>query len=163
MIGEILVEIRSLYPELDQGRQVHELVRRMIASMIEDVVTESAWRLAAIEPRSADAIRTADGPTIGFSPPMQAADRAIKDFLFGRMYRHERVMRIMADAEAVVRDLFGSYDNQPHSLPAEWSDLIPDSDEAGRARHIADFIAGMTDRYALVEHARHFRTTPDLR
>jgi dGTPase len=163
LVGEILVEIRSLYPGLNDARVVHELVRRMIANMIEDVITESNWRLAALEPRSADAIRSADGPCVGFSPPMQAADRAIKEFLFARMYRHERVMRIMADAEAVVRELFGRYNTQPRDLPAEWSHMLPGTDGPARARLIADFMAGMTDRYALIEHARLFDSTPELR
>jgi dGTPase len=163
LVGGILMEIRSLYPSLEHARVGHELVRRMIASMIDDVVTESAWRLAAVEPRSAEAIRAADGPCIAFSPEVQAADRAIKEFLFARMYRHERVMSIMAAAETVVRELFGRYTEDPRVLPADWSQLLPGSDGAARARHIADFIAGMTDRYALIEHARLFRKTPELR
>jgi dGTPase len=78
------------------------------------------------------------------------------------MYRHERVMRVMADAERVVRDLFGHYRATPADLPEEWRQGIGTSD-ADSARRIADYIAGMTDRYALIEHAKYFKQTPELR
>ena len=89
---------------------------------------------------------------------MAVADRAIKGFLFVHMYRHPRVVRIMGEAETVVRDLFGRYASLPSDVPWNVS-----GDEAMRARQIADFIAGMTDRYALSEHARLFDSTPELR
>ena len=79
------------------------------------------------------------------------------------MYRHPRVARVMAQAEGVVRDLFARYSAHPGDMPEEWSDGLADADEATRARRIADFIAGMTDRFALVEHARLFDSTPELR
>ena len=94
---------------------------------------------------------------------MQNADAAIKGFLYPRMYRHDRVMRVMGDAENVVRDLFAHYVGTPADLPAEWAEGIDAADEGARARRIADYIAGMTDRYALVEHARYFTATPELR
>jgi dGTPase len=79
------------------------------------------------------------------------------------MYRHARVMRVMDDAAQVVRELFARYSQHAGALPAEWSEGLAGVDEAGRARRIADFIAGMTDRYALAEHARLFDSTPELR
>jgi dGTPase len=79
------------------------------------------------------------------------------------MYRHARVMKVMDQAAGVVRDLFARYSAQPRDLPAEWSESLAGLDEAARARHVADFIAGMTDRYALAEHARLFDSTPELR
>ena len=91
------------------------------------------------------------------------ADVAIKTFLFPRMYRHARVQRIMAEAQDVVCDLFLHYAESPIDLPPEWTQGIDSKDEAARLRHIADFIAGMTDRYALIEHARLFEETPELR
>ena len=94
---------------------------------------------------------------------MQAADAAIKGFLYPRMYRHARVMGVMRDAEAVVRDLFAHFMGHPADLPAEWGEGIAQASEAARARRVADYIAGMTDRYALIEHARHFGATPELR
>ena len=92
---------------------------------------------------------------------MAEADRAIKGFLYQRLYRHPRIMGIMNDAEQVVRDLFAHYVERPGDMPAEWRHG-PD-DPAARALRIADFIAGMTDRYAMVEHQRLIGNTPELR
>jgi dGTPase len=94
---------------------------------------------------------------------MAEADRAIKGFLYPRMYRHARIMRIMGDAEAVVCTLFARYVEKPHDLPAEWAQIAEAGDDAARLRRNADFIAGMTDRHALGEHARLFDSTPELR
>jgi dGTPase len=94
---------------------------------------------------------------------MAEADRAIKGFLYPRMYRHPRIMSIMRDAEAVVCALFARYAEKPHDLPAEWAHTAETEDDGARLRRIADFIAGMTDRYALGEHARLFDSTPELR
>jgi len=94
---------------------------------------------------------------------MAEAEGAIKGFLRTRMYRHERVQRVMNEAAHVVRNLFARYSAYPGDLPPEWREGLTGIDEGGRARHIADFIAGMTDRYALAEHARLFDSTPELR
>jgi dGTPase len=142
---------------------VHELVRRLIGLLIDDVVTETASRLQRLAPRSADDVRCAGAPVGGFSPRVGDEDQAIKSFLKVRMYRHARVMRVMDQAASVVRDLFSRYSARPQDLPPEWSEGLAGLDEAARARHIADFIAGMTDRYALAEHARLFDITPELR
>jgi dGTPase len=141
---------------------VHELIRRLIGRMIEDVVAESDRRFAAAAPRSADDVRLAGRPLVGFSDAMQTVDAAIKQFLFARMYRHARVMRIMDAAQGIVRDLFRHFMATPAAMPAEWADDLSPGDLAGRARRVADFIAGMTDRYALMEHARHFDSTAEL-
>ncbi len=162
LLRDILAEIRVQHPALDPSRLVHELGRRLITRMIEDVVAETAARLRALAPGSADDVRHAQQPVGGFSSAMAEADRAIKGFLYPRMYRHSRIMRIMGDAERLVCALFERYLEQPDDMPAEWAQLA-EGDEAARLRHIADFIAGMTDRYALVEHARLFDSTPELR
>jgi len=94
---------------------------------------------------------------------MAATDAAIKSFLLPRMYRHERVMRIMRDAEGLVADLFARYSAEPQALPEEWQSGLAGADDGQRARHIADFIAGMTDRFAQIEHARLIDSTPELR
>ena len=99
---------------------------------------------------------------IAFSPAMKEADAAIKAFLYPRMYRHPRIARIMNDAEGVVRDLFRHFMREPDMMPPEWAHGLAGLDEAGHVRRVADFIAGMTDRYALIEHARHFDSTPEL-
>jgi len=163
LIRDILRQIRKEHPTLDPSRPVHELVRRLITRMIEDVIAETDARLRALAPRSADDVRHAAHPVGAFSPAMAEADRAIKGFLYPRMYRHDRIMRIMGDAERLVCALFARYLDRPDDLPAEWAQIVDGGDAAARLRHIADFIAGMTDRYALMEHARLFDSTPELR
>ena len=142
--------------------RAHELVRRIITRMIEDVIAECGRRVAMLKPRSAVDVREAPRPIVGFSPAMDKADRDIKGFLYPRMYRHDRVMRVMDDAEAVVRDLFGHYSEAPADLPDEWREGMG-TNVSDNTRRIADYIAGMTDRYALIEHAKYFKQTPELR
>jgi dGTPase len=161
--GKLIGDIRAVHPGLDAHRLVHELVRQLIGLLIDDVVAETGRRLAVLVPRSADDVRRAPSPVAGFSPAVGEADRAIKSFLEKRMYRHARVMRVMEQAADVVRDLFARYSAHPADLPAEWTEGIGALDEASRIRRIADFIAGMTDRFALAEHARLFDSTPELR
>jgi dGTPase len=161
--GRIIGDIRATHPGLDAGRQVHELIRRLIGLLIEDVIAETRRKLAALAPSSADDVRQAKTLVAGFSPATAEADRAIKSFLKIRMYRHARVMHVMDQAAGVVRDLFARYSAHPRDLPAEWSGGLDRLEEAARARRIADFIAGMTDRFALAEHERLFDTTPELR
>jgi dGTPase len=163
LAGRIIAAIGADYPELDHDRLVHELIRRLIGLLIDDVVAESAARLAALKPHSADDVRGTATPVGAFSREVGEEDRAIKSFLKPRMYRHPRVMKVMDQAADVVRDLFARYSARPQDMPAEWREQLAGRDEAARARHIADFIAGMTDRYALAEHARLFDSSPELR
>jgi dGTPase len=162
LIDDIVRGIGAQCPTVEQSRRVPETVRALITRMIEDVIDENARRVARHRPTAVE-VRQAAGPLIAFSPAMQKADSAIKGFLYPRMYRHERVMSVMGDAERVVRDLFARYANDPAALPAEWAEGIDGADEGARARRIADYIAGMTDRFALVEHARYCLDTPALR
>ena len=162
VIGAIVSEVNARDPRLDHSRRVHEVMRRLITRMIEDVTVETGARIAALKPRSAADVRAAGRPVVGFSPAMEQADADVKGFLYPRMYRHPRIMRIMGDAEGVIRDLFAHYSKKPSDMPAEWAEVIDPTDELNRARQIADFIAGMTDRYALIEHAQHFSATPEL-
>jgi len=161
--GRIIAEDRAAHPRLDAARQVHELIRRLIGLLIEDVIAETSRKLAALAPQTADDVRLAKAPTAGFSAAVAEADRAIKAFLEKRMYRHARVMRVMDEAAGVVGDLFARYSAHPGDLPAEWREGLDGLAEAARARRIADFIAGMTDRFALAEHQRLFDLTPELR
>jgi len=163
LVGNILREIDAKHPNIEPARRVHETVRALITRMIEDVIGETGRRVAMLKPRSASEVRDAPRPIVGFSPAMEKADREIKGFLYPRMYRHDRVMRVMADAERVVRELFAHYTQTPANLPQEWGEGIVGSDASKGVRHIADYIAGMTDRYALVEHAKYFKETPELR
>jgi dGTPase len=156
VLGGLLREVRDQYPGIDPARLTHELVRRLIGKLIEDVISESRKRLFAFAPVSADEVRAADTPIVAFSPMMAATDRAIKDFLWTHMYRHPRVIGVMEDAEVVVRQLFARYFVSPQEMPPEWAHGGETTDPPARARQVADFIAGMTDRFALTEHARMF-------
>jgi dGTPase len=162
-LRDLLVTVRQSGAALEPARAGHELVRRVITRMIEDVIGETADRLRRLAPSSVGDVRAATAPVAAFSPAMAEADRSIKGFLYPRMYRHHRVARIMGEAETVLADLFWRYAERPGDLPADWSHGAEASDDAGRLRRIGDFIAGMTDRYALIEHARLFKTTPELR
>jgi dGTPase len=159
LLGDILRDIDLRSPGVEPPRRTHELVRRLITRMIEDVIGHSKELIAARRPGSVEDIRRAGAPVVAFSPDMAEADRAIKAFLFPRMYRHPRIVRIMGDAQAVVADLFARYMRSPDDLP--WRDKQAAA-QAG-PREVADFIAGMTDRYALSEHSRLFDSTPELR
>jgi len=163
LVRKLISEIRAGEASLGPHRLGHELVRRLITRLIEDVIGETGRRLQVLAPGSVQDVRHAEAPVGAFSTQMADADRAVKGFLYPRMYRHERIMRIMDGAEDVVCNLFTHYVQRPRDMPAEWAQGVEAGDGDGRMRHIADFIAGMTDRYALVEHARLFASTPDLR
>lgn len=163
LIASLLDEIDARYPGLERARVIHELTRRVITRFVEDAVAESTRRLAALAPTSADDIRRAGVPVIGFSEAFVAADAAIKGFLYPNMYRHPRVMTVRREAERVVRDLYARYVAEPALMPDEWREGLAGAPEARIARRVGDYIAGMTDGYALKEHARLFDDTPDLR
>jgi dGTPase len=149
-------DVRGRYGALDTGRWVNEAVRRLIDAMVRDLLEETNRRLAAAPPASAAAIRAAGRATVAFSPAMAANDKALKAFLFARMYRHYRVNRMTSKAWRVVRDLFGLFLAEPELLPAPWQAGIDGPRGPRTARLAADYIAGMTDRFALDEHRRLF-------
>jgi dGTPase len=147
----------------DEAREVYELTRILITQMIADLVTETRARLAALAPSGPDDIRRAGQATVAFSPTMAERIALLKGFLFERVYRHERVMRVMRDAESIVADLFDRYMQQPQTMAEAWYAASRQLGERRRARLVGDFVAGMTDRYAIAEHRRLFDATPDLR
>lgn len=150
-------------PESDPSRRIYAVTRTVITRLIADVVAESRRRLAAIEARSPDDIRGAGRTVIAFSDAMRADLDVLRRFLFARLYRHPRVNRVMDDAAAVVRDLLTRYIAEPQQMADGWWQLAPGLDARRLARLAADFVAGMTDRYALGEHRRLFAATPQLR
>ena len=158
-----LAEVREAYPGIDGTRLLYEAIRRLISAMIEDAVAESERRLGALQPRSAADVRHAPHAVVAFSEEMRRDLDCLRAFLSARVYRHERIVRIMGDAERVVRDLFRRYAAEPEALPPDWREQAPPRGTRAYARHVADFIAGMTDRFALAEHRRLFDATPDLR
>jgi len=164
LTADIIADIARHYPDLDDDRRGAELVRDLISYLIGAVVSESRSRLQAAKPNSVDDVRNHGEVLIAFSPGAAQAEAEIKAFLKQRMYRHPRVMHIMGDAEQILFDLFARYQKAPGDLPPEW--LPPGAEaeaETERARRIGNFIAGMTDRFALTEHQRLFDSTPDLR
>jgi dGTPase len=154
LVGDAVAQVRAKYPALDEHRLVGETTRRLIDLMIRDVLGESRRRLAALQPANVEAIRGHDTAVIAFSPEMAAADKRLKEFLFERMYRHYRVNRMTSKARRVVRELFELLFREPDCLPEDWRDRALNADERRRARLVADYIAGMTDRFALLEHRR---------
>ncbi|MEP9347694.1 deoxyguanosinetriphosphate triphosphohydrolase [Xanthobacter sp. KR7-225] len=163
LVGAALAEVRARYRGLDVPRTVNEVMRRLITRLIEDVVAETARRAAESGVASAGAVRALGRPLVGFSDRVRAQEAAIKGFLFPHMYRHPRVVRIMEEAQGVLRDLFARFTAQPWDMPPSWQEDLDFSDAPRLARRVADYIGGMTDRYALDQHARFFDLTPDLR
>ena len=160
--ADILSGVRDRYPSLDPVRTAHELMRRQITLMVEDVIAESCRRLDALRPADVEAVRGAGSATVAFSDAMREAESGLKRFLTRNLYRHEQVMEVMSAAERVVEDLFATYLADLRQMPEGWREGLDRADEAVRARHVADFLAGMTDTYALKEHRRLFDRTPDL-
>jgi dGTPase len=162
LVRGILGAVRAEYPHLDPVRTAHELVRRQITAMVEDVIATSRRRLEEIAPRSADAVRSAGRTIVGFSDAMAADEKALKTFLYANLYRNPEVMAEREKADRVVRDLFAAYMADPAVMPEGWREMLARAEERVKARHVADFLAGMTDTYALKEHRRLFDHTPDL-
>ena len=163
LVAALLDEIERAWSGLERSRVIHELGRRIITRFVEDVIGESERRIAALGPADADAIRRAPEAVVSFSHAMRAADADIKRFLFANMYRHETVTAVRQQADTIVRDLFARFAADPGLMPEEWRRGLDTAPEDRRLRRIADYIAGMTDRYALLEHRRLFDVTPDLR
>lgn len=161
-LAALLDEIEARHPALDENRTIHELSRRVITRFVEDAVAESFSRLDGCA--SIDRVRDAEGATVAFSSAMATQEGDIKRFLWTRMYRHGEIVTIRERAASVVRDLFLKLRERPELMPPEWAGGIAPFDHSGRReRLVCDYIAGMTDRYALAEHRKHFDTTPELR
>ncbi|GJE59155.1 Deoxyguanosinetriphosphate triphosphohydrolase-like protein [Methylobacterium trifolii] len=158
----LLNEIEALHPGLETSRRIHELARRVITRFVEDVIAEANARIAALAPQDVADIRGAAGPVIAFSPAIARADADIKRFLYARMYRHPGVMAVRAKANRIVAELFACFSADPSLMPEEWSAGLERAPEGRVARRIADYIAGMTDTYAVLAHRRFHATTPDL-
>ncbi|CAN5256555.1 deoxyguanosinetriphosphate triphosphohydrolase [soil metagenome] len=161
----MIADIAQRYPGLDEHRRGAELVRELISYLIGAVVAETERRLAVASPTSPEAVRHHGEVLVAFPPEAATAEATIKAFLKLRMYRHERVMRVMGEAECILFDLFARYQRMPEDLPPEWlppRGAVPEAD-IDQARRIGNFIAGMTDRFAITEHVRLFDSTPELR
>ena len=154
LVGPVFAEVTDRYPGLAWSRLIHESIRRLIDRMVTDLIAETGRRLAAAAPRRVEDIRRLDRPVGAFSAAMRDNDRALKAFLWEHMYRHQRVARMSDTARRVVTELFDLFVGRPSCLPPEWQANALGSATPVTARLVADYIAGMTDRFALNEHRR---------
>jgi dGTPase len=163
LVGDGFAGVAARYPEIDQARLINESLRRLISRMVIDLVEETARRLAALRPADAAAVRAHAAPVAAFSPAVAEPLQQLRSFLHSRMYCHYRVRRMQRTARQVVRELFAVLLEQPDCLPPDWQARAGAPGDAQTAEAIADYIAGMTDRFALDEHDRLFKLTGGVR
>ncbi len=156
LVGPVFAEVLRDYPNTDTSLHIHESVRRMIGLMVGDLIAETRRRIAHFAPSSVEAVRALGQPLVAFSDEMRDNDRALKQFLCVHMYRHYLVNRMTSKARRVVRDLFTLLAGEPGCLPPEWQARCDGAGGKGTMRAVTDYIAGMTDRFALDEHRRLF-------
>lgn len=163
LIGEQLAIVDQLYPDLDGTRRGHEMTRRVMTVMVEDVIRTSMKAIETLNPQSVDDIYNAGETLVRFSDEMALKEKQLKKFMYANMYRHSSVLRVRKHAEQIVRDLFGHFIAMPELMGGDWAHQVTELDEAARARRVSDFLAGMTDNFAVAQHKRLFDHTPDLR
>jgi dGTPase len=156
MVARILAEVERDHPGLDQFRLVAETIRRLIGVWIDDLVWESSNRIAAAGPRSAEEVRLAGKPLVGFSDAMNEHQAVLRRFLMARMYRHWKVNRSRSHAKRILRELFNVFLAEPELLPPDWQKGGDGPGGQRTARRVCDYIAGMTDDFAIDEHRRLF-------
>ena len=153
--GPAFEEVDRTYPGLEKMRRRHEALRRVFGRMVEDVIAVAQNRLASAQPKSVDDIRHMGTTVIRFSKPLYQDLKAVRSFLFHRMYRAPSVMEVRAEVTRKLDDLFPLFLQRPDLLPPEWqADLAAATDQTALARFVADYVAGMTDRFAIQEHQR---------
>ncbi len=155
-VSQLIDEVTWTFPDAEKDATIHELVRRLINRLINDALHETRKRLKELGPEHPDDIRGADREMVAFSDDIMTAVKALKSFLYGRMYKHYLVNRMTSKSKRVVMDLFHLYIKEPECLPTQWSERTGKPETPETARVVADFIAGMTDRYAFREHAKLF-------
>ena len=167
LAGAILMDLKARYGNLQTSRLVHELTRRLISLAVIDLVKQSTARIADAAPSSADDARRADSPLIGFSEKMAADLEELRDYLFASVWRHYKVNRMTSKAKRVMHQLYDLFMSEVNILPKDWQMVngtpLEELPTTEKARHVADYLAGMTDRYAIMEHKRLFDLGPILR
>ncbi|MGA1798780.1 deoxyguanosinetriphosphate triphosphohydrolase [Sphingomonas sp. 4RDLI-65] len=141
-------DVRRRFPDVPPTRLVGELVRTQIGTMVNDLIAETQQRIVASGVNSVEDVRAAGQCLVGFSPEMREAERDLKRFMYANLYHHPRQLAAADAAHGIVSGLFAVYRDDPATMPDEWRERLP-ADDPDRSRHIADFIAGMTDRYAV--------------
>jgi dGTPase len=160
LVGPVLASVRADYPDLEPRLTRLEMVRRMIGVMIDDVLQETRRRAAAAAPRSPEDVRDLGAALVAFSPGQAENLGRLRGFLHERMYRHWRVNRTRSQARRLLAEMFNLFIAEPDVLPQEWFARMAGLDEPARARLVCDYIAGMTDRFAMEEHRRLFSLDP---
>ena len=161
MVSDVLSEVQARYPGLTVKRTAQEMIRRLITLWINDVLGESSHRIAEIDPQSSQEVRMAGRPVIAFSESMRGDIQQLRDFLFSNMYRHFEVERTMHKAKRLLTEIFGLFLERPELLPPDWAAPCKGRSETDRARIVCNYVAGMTDRFALQEHKRLFDMSLD--
>ncbi len=156
LVGPVFAEVAARYPGLEEDRLIGESIRRLIDRMVMDLLAETRRRLRLWQPRSPDEVRRLGQPVVAFSTELEEQLKHLRDFLFKRMYRHYKVNRMTSKARRVVAELFELFLREPNCLPEEWRRQADGAGTPKTARLVADYIAGMTDRFALKEHQRLF-------
>ncbi len=154
LFGEAIAEVEARHGRLPPARLIHETVRRGVRAMVADAVAETRRRLADARPETADDVRRSGRPLVTFSEDMVETDRTLKAFMRERLFRHPHILAETGRARIVVTDLFDALSARPGALPPEWRQRTEGRDACRTARVVADYIAGMTDRFADSEHAR---------
>jgi dGTPase len=154
LVGAHAAAVRARYGELELSRFIGELIRTLMSALTDDVRSETGTRLSAVKPGAAAAIRHHKGALAGFSGAMLGEVQALKHFLYDRMYRHPRVTGPMSEAKTVITGLFEALVANPELLPPDWLAQCGQSGDSSTRRVVRDYIAGMTDNYALVEYDR---------
>lgn len=161
LFSEQYDEVRRRYPDIAPRRAIYETVRRMINYVVTDLIENSRRLIKKSKIKHIEDVRRHPVPLIAYTPEVSGKSYELKRFLRQNLYAHERVTRMMAEAVQVVRDLFDAFMQDPRLLPSQYQDKFREQKEASeRARIVADYIAGMTDRYALREHARLLSSVP---
>jgi dGTPase len=156
LIGPILRGLKAERPDLDDRMLRMEAVRRMIGAMIDDVLEQTARNVAASGVRTAEDVRVLGRALVSFSADTAEDLARLRQFLHQRMYRHFRVNRTRSQARRILAEMFALFMAEPNVLPTEWCDRVEGCDDSGRARLVCDYIAGMTDRFAIEEHRKLF-------
>lgn len=163
LFEEQFLEVQSLHPDLDGRRMIHEIIRRMINMQVVDLLRTSEANLEKSRPQSIGEVRSWPGALIRFSEEMQEQHQALKRFLRENLYRHYRVHRMSVKAQRMLQELFEAHFSDPALLPPDHQERVRGREkaggESGRARAVADYIAGMTDRFAILEHQKLFRSS----
>ena len=155
-INEIINSIKNNWSKIENRRLIHETIRKLISNMIDDVIKESELILKKADFQTVNEIRSLDYPVIKFSKEMHRNNEILRNFLFKKMYKHTIVNRMTTKAKDIVKDLFKAFNSDFSILPLEWRNRVDSVNKSHKQRIISDYIAGMTDRYAIMEHKRIF-------